>query len=71
MSSRNKEDGVFLAIYRIFFFRFFKAARVGETIEIDAQTLRRGKRLAFLSVDIRNKEDGVLLAQGKHTKFVG
>ena len=62
-----------LAIYSIlfFFFRFFKAARVGETIEIDAQTLRRGKRLAFLSVDIRNKEDGVLLAQGKHTKFVG
>ena len=37
-----------------FFFRFFKAARVGETIEIDAQTLRRGKRLDFLSVDRPN-----------------
>ena len=37
---------------------------------IDAQTLRRGKRLAFLTVDIM-KEDGTLLAQGKHTKYVG
>ena len=53
------------------FFRFFKAAKLGETIIIDAQTLKRGKRLAFLNVDIRNKDDGSLLAQGKHTKFVG
>ena len=53
-----------------FSIRFFKPAAVGETIVIDAQTLRRGKRLAFLTVDIM-KEDGTLLAQGKHTKYVG
>ena len=52
----------FLNLVFCFSFRCFKAARVGETIEIDAQTLRRGKRLAFLTVDIRYKEGGVLLA---------
>ncbi|KAL4221884.1 Acyl-coenzyme A thioesterase 13 [Mactra antiquata] len=50
---------------------FFKGAKVGEDIIIDARTLKRGKRLAFLSVDVINKTDGTLLAQGKHTKFIG
>ena len=48
-----------------------KGAKVGDEIVIDAVTLKRGKTLAFLTVDIRNKLDGSLLAQGKHTKFVG
>lgn len=48
-----------------------KGAQVGQDIVIDARTLKRGKRLAFLTVDITNKEDGALIAQGKHTKFVG
>lgn len=53
------------------FYRFMKGAKVGEDIVIDAKTLKRGKRLAFLTVDITNKDDGKLIAQGKHTKFVG
>lgn len=48
-----------------------KAAKVGEEILIDAKTLRVGNRLAFLTVDITRKSDGTLLAQGKHTKFIG
>lgn len=44
---------------------------MGEDIVIDAKMLKRGKRLAFLTVDITNKLDGTLLAQGKHTKYVG
>ncbi|KAL3831803.1 hypothetical protein ACJMK2_023506 [Sinanodonta woodiana] len=50
---------------------YMKAAKVGEDIVIEAKTLKRGKRLAFLSVDIKNKSDGSLLAQGKHTKYIG
>ncbi|XP_052258426.1 acyl-coenzyme A thioesterase 13-like [Dreissena polymorpha] len=50
---------------------FMKGARVGEEIVVDARILKRGKRLAFLSVDITNMADGTLLAQGKHTKYVG
>ena len=47
-----------------------KGALIGENITIDASTLRSGKTLAFLSVDIKN-EKGDFVAQGRHTKFVG
>lgn len=48
-----------------------KGAQIDKDIIIDAQTLKRGKRLAFLTVDVKNKSDGALIAQGRHTKFVG
>lgn len=50
---------------------YLKAAKLGEDILIDAKTLKAGQNLAFLSVDIRNKADGSLIATGKHTKFIG
>ncbi|XP_061167802.1 acyl-coenzyme A thioesterase 13-like [Saccostrea echinata] len=50
---------------------FMKPVKVGEDIVIDADTLKIGKTLAFCSVDIKLKNDGSLLAQGKHTKYVG
>ncbi|XP_060554572.1 acyl-coenzyme A thioesterase 13-like [Ruditapes philippinarum] len=50
---------------------FMRGAKVGDDIIIDAKMLKRGKRLAFLTVDITNKLDGNLLAQGKHTKYIG
>lgn len=54
-----------------FLFRFMKPVRVGEDIVIDADTLKVGKTLAFCSVDIKLKSTGSLVAQGKHTKYVG
>ena len=48
-----------------------KPVRVGEDIVIDADTLKIGKTLAFCSVDIKHKNTGALIAQGKHTKYVG
>ncbi|XP_011419355.3 acyl-coenzyme A thioesterase 13-like [Crassostrea angulata] len=50
---------------------FMKPVRVGEDIVIDADTLKVGKTLAFCSVDIKLKSTGSLVAQGKHTKYVG
>lgn len=47
-----------------------KAAKVGEQILIDASTVKTGRTLAFLTVDLKKKSDGSLLAQGKHTKFL-
>ena len=47
-----------------------KGAKTGDDIVIDANTLKAGKTLAFLTVDIKNTK-GDLLAQGRHTKFVG
>jgi acyl-coenzyme A thioesterase 13 len=37
-------------------------------IAIDAQVLKHGRTLAFVSVDIRRESDGVLVAQGRMTK---
>lgn len=61
-----------LRFYTDFFFwifSFIKPARVGETVVIEAKTTRCGRRVAFLSADIRSK-DGQLLAQGFHTKLL-
>ena len=44
---------------------------MGSEVVVDASTLKVGKRLAFLVVDIKDKNTGLLLAQGKHTKFIG
>ncbi|CAH1996372.1 unnamed protein product [Acanthoscelides obtectus] len=43
---------------------YMKGAVVGDTIKIDARTLRVGKTLAFLEVDITNRETGDLLVKG-------
>jgi len=43
----------------------------GDELLIDARTVKLGKSLAFLSVDIRNKDDNKMIATGTHTKHVG
>jgi acyl-coenzyme A thioesterase 13 len=37
----------------------------------EAQVLKCGKTLAFVAVDVRREEDGVLVAQGRMTKHLG
>lgn len=48
-----------------------KAAKSGDEILINAELLKSGKTLAFLSADIVNKETGALIARGSHTKYIG
>lgn len=45
-------------------------ACLGEEIEIEAKTLGAGKSMAVVSVDIRLKATGKLVAQGRHTKLL-
>ena len=52
------------------FHSFLKAAKKGETLLIDAETVKLGRTLAFLSVEFRNKKNNELLATGKHTKYL-
>ena len=47
-----------------------RSAKADELVTIDADTLKSGRLLVFSTVDFKN-EAGKLLAQGKHTKFVG
>lgn len=58
------------SIFTIFFFRYIKAAKIGDLIEINADTVKVGKSLAFLEVVIKNKQTGDVLVKGSHTKFL-
>ena len=60
-----------LAFYFSCIFRYLKAGKIGDEIVIEASTSKVGKTLAFLTVDIRNKATGDLIAQGTHTKYLG
>ncbi|XP_033223185.1 acyl-coenzyme A thioesterase 13-like [Belonocnema kinseyi] len=48
---------------------FMKAAFPGDNVFIDARTIRAGKSLAFLEVELK-KDDGAIIARGQHTKFI-
>ncbi|OMO61147.1 hypothetical protein COLO4_33534 [Corchorus olitorius] len=44
--------------------------RLLEEIEIDAKALRVGKTVAVVSVELRKKKTGKIIAQGRHTKYL-
>ena len=48
---------------------YVSAAKVGDTLEIEAKAHKVGSNLAFTSVEIRHKE-GAIVATGTHTKFI-
>ncbi|KAA8531262.1 hypothetical protein F0562_005979 [Nyssa sinensis] len=41
-----------------------------EEIEIEAKALRVGKAIAVISVELRKKKTGKIIAQGRHTKYL-
>lgn len=43
---------------------------IQEEIEIEAKVLRVGKSVGVVSVEIRKKKTGKIVAQGRHTKFL-
>lgn len=49
---------------------FLKGIKVGDEIVVDARTLSAGKRIGFLTIDIRNKANNELLVKGSHTKYI-
>ncbi|XP_015996382.2 acyl-coenzyme A thioesterase 13 [Rousettus aegyptiacus] len=46
-------------------------AKLGEEIMITAHVLKQGRKLGFAYVDLTNKATGKLIAQGRHTKYLG
>lgn len=51
---------------------FLSPANVGDQILIEASTLRKGRNLAYLTVDIFKKgADKKLIAKASHVKFIG
>ncbi|KAH7534105.1 hypothetical protein FEM48_Zijuj04G0201900 [Ziziphus jujuba var. spinosa] len=57
-----------IAICRIDTFCAFE--NVQEEIEIEAKTLRVGKAVGVVSVELRKKKTGKIIAQGRHTKYL-
>ncbi|XP_010547868.1 PREDICTED: acyl-coenzyme A thioesterase 13 [Tarenaya hassleriana] len=49
---------------------YLDAAYVDEEIEIEAKSLRVGKAVAVVSVELRKKKTGKIIAQGRHTKYL-
>ncbi|XP_076248607.1 acyl-coenzyme A thioesterase 13 [Calliopsis andreniformis] len=49
---------------------FMKPAFPGELVTVDAKTVRAGKTLAFLAVDITKNNGKDIIAHGQHTKFI-
>ncbi|GLH11294.1 hypothetical protein R5R35_012648 [Gryllus longicercus] len=50
---------------------YLKAARPGDKVIFDATTIKAGKTLAFLKVDVKDKLNGDIIARGSHTKYIG
>ncbi|XP_069701572.1 acyl-coenzyme A thioesterase 13-like [Periplaneta americana] len=50
---------------------YLKTATTGETVVIDCNTLKAGKSLAFLDIELKMKETGKLIAKASHTKHIG
>lgn len=50
---------------------YMSAAREGDNIEVEAVTRKTGKKVAFLEVEVRNKDTKQILATGRHTKYIG
>ncbi|KAI9114385.1 hypothetical protein K1719_014613 [Acacia pycnantha] len=49
---------------------YLDAAYVDEEIEIEARTLRVGKAVGVVSVELRKKKTGKIVAQGRHTMYL-
>lgn len=41
-----------------------------EEIEIESRVLRVGKAVGVVSVELRKKKSGKIIAQGRHTKYL-
>lgn len=52
-------------------YRYLAAAKIGDEVIINAETVKLGRNLAFLKVALIRKNDNVVLAKGTHTKFMG
>ncbi|KAL3528115.1 hypothetical protein ACH5RR_012771 [Cinchona calisaya] len=49
---------------------YLDGAYVGDEIEVEGKALRVGKAIAVVSVDLKNKKTGKIIAQGRHTKYL-
>ncbi|XP_043665502.1 acyl-coenzyme A thioesterase 13-like [Vespula pensylvanica] len=49
---------------------YMKPAFPGELVTVDAKTIRAGRTLAYLAVDLTKNNGKDIIANGQHTKFI-
>ncbi|XP_017842435.1 acyl-coenzyme A thioesterase 13 isoform X2 [Drosophila busckii] len=49
---------------------YLAAAKPGDVIEVDANTVHAGRKMAYIECVLRNKATGRVIASGGQTKFV-
>lgn len=49
---------------------YLAAARPGDVVEVDANTIHAGRKMAYIECVLRIKENGKVIAKGGQTKFV-
>ena len=64
--SKSRASGVTLDLN----ISYATAAKLGETVLVEAETLKVGRSTALLSVTLREEKSGALIATGRHTKFL-
>lgn len=57
--------------FRSNIFSYLNRAAEGDTIVIDAKTIKAGKSLAYLECELRKKDNDAIIAKGTQTKFIG
>ncbi|KAK2587735.1 hypothetical protein KPH14_003844 [Odynerus spinipes] len=50
---------------------YMKPAFPGEVVTVDAKTIRVGRSMAFLTVELTKNNGKDVIAFGQHTKFIG
>lgn len=51
-------------------FRYLNSAKAGDVLEIKSDCIKKGKKLAFATVEMTKKETGQVIAVGRQTKYV-
>lgn len=49
---------------------YLTAAIEGDSVLVDATTVRAGKNLAYMECELRHEKDGSIIAKGGHTKYI-
>lgn len=49
---------------------YMKTAFPGELVTVDARTIKAGRNLAFLAVELTKNDGKEVIARGQHTKYV-
>lgn len=50
---------------------YLKGAKEGDSVLVDATTVRAGKNLAYIECELRQEQDGSVIAKGSQTKYIG